>query len=731
MQSLVPLSVPSSHIVDINVLDSSLADVNGWRESFEIAQRRAGSLVDAAFGAEHAFIVCMTGVPFFVNVEIKRDVDRHVGEPVQLNFYDKYPGSGFSLALQPLPKITRVACGIGHALLLSDQGLLYGWGTNHQGQCGVGADVPLRGKLGIVPELVCLQSWSTPASNEEEPEGGACRIGAGIPRVRMCACGPSHSGTVDINGAVWLWGSQEGIGLPILRAPASSQKHKSNATKEFLLLRHEKAGSTGKWEDQRNASTVWQRNKADAVIPPLERRTIFHARTRAVAGEQDFVMFKDNSPSMSGVGAIRKIEASPLDADGYKSEVNTPTKRAGAMTVRELLEQSLAEGPLEIVQGNRHSPTIACQLVSGNSEDMRWLTSKSLAVFPDKRAGRSAVVLPARGRFSPFAEIFLTDKNVHFLRCERNFIYSWGTADQPMLGRHCEKQNDVQPMAFARLTLFVQLSASVQTLAVGSNHVLALTCHGKVYTWGRQEACVSSDGFSRRDFSEPVIVEGALSQLRIVRIGAGRSESAVQAEGMDTLLGWELLEIAEVGKEVLPAVYQYTLTGPRFGPRSDDTRSGHLTFAHSDALQMLLVDNASPRGNGLANQHTPSSAGSGQGVKLSTPQLHGLVEPSPSTRSEPSAGGRLDADRRRAYAMRKPTTVYTKNFNQNADSKLFEWATSQQELGSQRSFDSLSPKKLSMFDVDARLTVRRREPAELDRDIAKLRYLAHKRNDRE
>ena len=35
-------------------------------------------------------------------------------------------------------KITSVQCGASHSLALSDRGVVYSWGKNSQGQCGVG-----------------------------------------------------------------------------------------------------------------------------------------------------------------------------------------------------------------------------------------------------------------------------------------------------------------------------------------------------------------------------------------------------------------------------------------------------------------------------------------------------------------------------------------------------------------------------------------------------------------
>merc|ERR1719331_2979413 len=38
----------------------------------------------------------------------------------------------------PCPRIVKVCCGEMHTLMLSDQGVIFTWGMNDRGQCGVG-----------------------------------------------------------------------------------------------------------------------------------------------------------------------------------------------------------------------------------------------------------------------------------------------------------------------------------------------------------------------------------------------------------------------------------------------------------------------------------------------------------------------------------------------------------------------------------------------------------------
>lgn len=290
-------------------------------------------------------------------------------------------------------------------------------------------------------------------------------------------------------------------------------------------------------------------------------------------------------------------------------------------------------------------------------------------------------------------------------------------------------------MAPARLPIFVQMSASVQTLAIGGVHVLALTCHGRVYQWGEQEACLGPEGFTRHTFRDPTLISGVLEKVRVTRIGAGRVDSACQIEGVDTLQGWEILEASADGRKLEPAVYQYTLSGPRFGPRSGDTRGGRLTMAHSEALQILLVQDMGGGGGGYGPQTAPPGSGrwgkdGEQGRKGPAGVAeHGMDLCGTTRKSWPATQGAQDAERRRIHAAKSANTVLAKNFSRNPGNVLFEWAKHSQDLRPLQNFDADTDLRrcAQLFDVGAKLTMVRREPVELDRDIMMLRRLAEKR----
>merc|ERR1719277_1190955 len=118
------------------------------------------------------------------------------------------------------------------------------------------------------------------------------------------------------------------------------------------------------------------------------------------------------------------------------------------LTVDQMIENAMEEFPsLKELPGNLHSPTLCAQLVSGEAPDMKFRTSGQVTSFLDASTGRVAVVSPAKGRFSPFEEVFMSQK-VNFVRCDRNFLYSFGPSDQPMLGRHPRTEENEHKQTF-------------------------------------------------------------------------------------------------------------------------------------------------------------------------------------------------------------------------------------------------------------------------------------------
>ncbi|KAK0090592.1 hypothetical protein PV325_010558 [Microctonus aethiopoides] len=77
--------------------------------------------------------------------------------------------------------IIQVACGVKHAIALANNGDLYSWGANDEGQLGLGPDVKMEHKPTQITSL------------------------AGIP-IAFIACGGYHTIVVSKSGAIYAWG---------------------------------------------------------------------------------------------------------------------------------------------------------------------------------------------------------------------------------------------------------------------------------------------------------------------------------------------------------------------------------------------------------------------------------------------------------------------------------------------------------------------------------------------
>ncbi|EGB08556.1 hypothetical protein AURANDRAFT_15089, partial [Aureococcus anophagefferens] len=80
-----------------------------------------------------------------------------------------------------------VACGEAHVLAVAEDGALYAWGSNAQGQLGLGP------------------SHFFDFRDERRPTPVVPFCGGDL-RVAVAACGATHSAVVDERGATWTWG---------------------------------------------------------------------------------------------------------------------------------------------------------------------------------------------------------------------------------------------------------------------------------------------------------------------------------------------------------------------------------------------------------------------------------------------------------------------------------------------------------------------------------------------
>ncbi|CAK9069182.1 unnamed protein product [Durusdinium trenchii] len=89
--------------------------------------------------------------------------------------------------------IVQVACGSNHCLALTQKGALFAWGQNRAGQLGV------DGFNAHAPGSELVVNLPTPVKFFNGQEGAMC--------ARSCSCGPESSACVTVRGEVYAWGA--------------------------------------------------------------------------------------------------------------------------------------------------------------------------------------------------------------------------------------------------------------------------------------------------------------------------------------------------------------------------------------------------------------------------------------------------------------------------------------------------------------------------------------------
>lgn len=89
--------------------------------------------------------------------------------------------------------IVQIACGANHCLALSQNGALFSWGFNKAGQLGI------DGFNATAPESALIHKTPTVVKGFSGKDGA--------PKVRSCSCGPESSACVITNGEVYIWGA--------------------------------------------------------------------------------------------------------------------------------------------------------------------------------------------------------------------------------------------------------------------------------------------------------------------------------------------------------------------------------------------------------------------------------------------------------------------------------------------------------------------------------------------
>jgi len=546
-----------AQVVNLSLPIEDTTCFSGWVDVLLALEHRGEVILDMSVGVEHAIVVCVSGRIFVYN------------DPGTFHDYDAdFREEEFQLApvmfREPLrvePNIIAVACGDRHALALSDQGVVWAWGWNERGQCGVGRHLPLECYL----KMTCLQQWArkpNPASVQVKTSGGD------LPRCTAIACGARHSGVVDAEGAMWMWGEHQGVGLYRVRSMNLGQ------SPAILLFKFSRSG-----KDQiKPIEDPNQKPQLTQFQQYLEEQI-----AQFGTGMSDGQMMDESL--QDSFGPVEQQLEEHFQTTSKVLLLNTSDNRIGSL--RRMLTDAQKYACIREASGDMLAPARCCNLVMCHNTEAARLRAAGTPVIDSFVSGWCCPVFAAPARGVRFVSISFGGETNCALT-EKGYLYTWGKSTKGMLGRKVDVPG--KPAFPVRVPLFPQLAISIISVSVGVEHVVALTSHGRVFIWGRVEACMGEEGFCRNTLQEPMFVEGVLRELRIVKVAAGRLETAVTTENFDVLLGFEMLEKSQVGHRLLPVCYQYTMTGPKTG--YNDAIFSRLRIIKSQALQLLYVGGA-------------------------------------------------------------------------------------------------------------------------------------------
>lgn len=531
---------------------------------------------------------------------------KFVGTPNVLDFTGPMI-LGHRRLLVQMPTVINISCGEHHAIMLSADGLAFAWGLNDSGQCGIGW--PHNEASGppekVVAQATCIQPWAAASTHNHaamahdfgpgpafsEPQRGLILAsGAVPPRLQSISCGPKHSAAVDIEGSLWLWGCKEAFGLTCL-APLKPPRSPPS----------------------RGVSFTGQKGAVKMPIHPFLLFQVMEGVPRKEGGVQ---WCRPNRQEILGPGRsslLQKADAGDRYISTSEKAVQENADRSrgkrATIHVHHGQDKSVETLALRQIEGNVPCPMLCCDITFLDAGgDALSSAMPDCAVIYSEANRAEAVLSPARGTagggYTRTEMTFVgvsAGKKANFATSSRHMVYSWGAQraeddDASILGRPLD-DHDSAP---APIPAFLRLAINVTIVSLGWEHALALSSHGRVFTWGEMEACTIDQGFTRRLISQPHSVDGALRNVRVTQVSAGRTSNTVTLQD-ETVLGWEMVEISSVTQpKVLPAIFEYVALA------TDGPSSGSWISSPTKSVGSSLV--SSPQKGVLRTSRRPTSS---------------------------------------------------------------------------------------------------------------------------
>ena len=104
--------------------------------------------------------------------------------------------------LSPMINVIQIDCGIWHSCVLTNNGSIYVFGLNRDGQLGLGKDVKRTNE----PQLVTFYNNSDDDNDNDNDNVEQNEIDI---ECNQISCGARHCSVLDKDGTVWIWGNNK------------------------------------------------------------------------------------------------------------------------------------------------------------------------------------------------------------------------------------------------------------------------------------------------------------------------------------------------------------------------------------------------------------------------------------------------------------------------------------------------------------------------------------------
>lgn len=463
-------------------------------------------------------------------------------------------------------QVLRVACGSDHSLCVcAPGGLLVSWGMNNMGQCGVGSftDVwePTVVHLTLPRNVVQVAAGGMHSLAIDE--GGqvyswGCsqqgRLGLGIsdhkptPQVvsfeggmtaLYVAAGEAHSGAIDVQKKVWMWGAgahgRLGLG-ELLDIPAPRMVDIPGEIKIHMLALggfHSLAVSTA---PQRLFTwgfgpACGQGEDSGTITAPRAVRVVDQNEDLATSIRQisagvyhSLLLLEDGRLLVFGTTGQGRLGVS--QQKHHRQDVATPTiLRLGRNTRFGFATKLKTEhgAKVSLIDDGHNAGPEEDEDEKGHTKSP-WFVSKVAC-------GMSFTVALTYG----------------------GMLYVWGDGKDGKLGMKLTKEQWAEQFPGyvvnepTRLTMTMRVQ--IKDVAAGYFHCLAITTNGNLLAWGRGESGQLGTGHSSDAYTPQKVEEKFLPGM-VVRCAAGEEHSAAivrRLDGVHIAYTWGSTDLSKLG----------------------------------------------------------------------------------------------------------------------------------------------------------------------------------------